>query len=619
MAAPPPRFRRELPSAVIEADGVRYVEVTDTASEKTFRFYEMEHVVAQAFDGRPLAEVAASLRASAGLELTAEQLGEFADKLHELGFLAVPALPPSDDRLTPVVAMSPGGLAAAHDGLTDPEAALRPSQDDWSTQPTRAGELPLDGLGALDGDGDSEGHRPSRYITVPRPVTDIPSAAVAPHPAPPPVGDPPVKSVVIDAVGGRPGGLDDLVEIAAVAVEVASAAVSPPGVTPAPPEVPASPAPDAAATLPVPPAAIMPVITTAAAPDATAKLPRPAAGDSGHRVAKQSSSAAGFALVGFALAAGMGFYAWRTVSTREPPSLPVRTLVPSPTSVYRWFEAEGVIKEAGSTSLTFPAAGKVVEVLPTGARFKAGDPVALLDAARRVQTELAHNRERLGYYQQLLETARTAGNRPEVRQAEIKIVDKQKLVDDTLAELTKVAVVATEDGEVVESLVAVGTMVKPGTPAAHVKGDRRRGELVLPKEELETARRLPFCRAEIDGKPSECSFAADGPEDRLLVDFAADATMPQLPGGKSFRLAKARHDAVFAVPVTALLPGPGGDRVYVATAAGRVEVRPVALVDRTATLAIVGQGLDVGDVIIVEFPAGIGPQVRVQIIEQSRQ
>src|SRR3954465_3083119 len=87
MAEERPRFRRDLVATPLEADGVSYVETTDPRTGTAFRFYAVEHAVAEAFDGRPLPEVITGARERSGLPLTVEQLREFAQRLTELGFL----------------------------------------------------------------------------------------------------------------------------------------------------------------------------------------------------------------------------------------------------------------------------------------------------------------------------------------------------------------------------------------------------------------------------------------------------------------------------------------------------------------------------------------------------
>src|SRR2546423_2454074 len=87
MAEERPRFRRDLVARPVEADGVEYVEATDPLTGAAFRFYAVEHAVAEVFDGRPLPEVVPGARERSGIELTVEQLAAFARRLAELGFI----------------------------------------------------------------------------------------------------------------------------------------------------------------------------------------------------------------------------------------------------------------------------------------------------------------------------------------------------------------------------------------------------------------------------------------------------------------------------------------------------------------------------------------------------
>ncbi len=99
MAFDGPRFRRDLVSTILQEDGVRCVDVRDPKRRTSFRLFDYEYSVALAFDGRPLAKVIPWVRVSTGLDLTAEQLTAFAERLAQLGFLA------SDEDRTPGVAL----------------------------------------------------------------------------------------------------------------------------------------------------------------------------------------------------------------------------------------------------------------------------------------------------------------------------------------------------------------------------------------------------------------------------------------------------------------------------------------------------------------------------------
>src|SRR3954468_6134989 len=135
MAEERPRFRSDLVATPLEADGVSYVETTDPRAGTSFRFYAVEHAIAEAFDGRPLPEVATWARES-GLDLTVEQLSAFASHLTELGFLE----PAADDSNGQAAHRDPDedGRTREMPPLDSALAATRPD-----SKPTPAGGVPV--------------------------------------------------------------------------------------------------------------------------------------------------------------------------------------------------------------------------------------------------------------------------------------------------------------------------------------------------------------------------------------------------------------------------------------------------------------------------------------------
>src|SRR5579863_6815316 len=88
MAKSTPRFRKELPAAATEAEGVPGVQVTDPETGTSFTFYEFEYDLAHQLDGRQdYDEVIAWAVANYQTALTSEGIDEFVAKLEELGFL----------------------------------------------------------------------------------------------------------------------------------------------------------------------------------------------------------------------------------------------------------------------------------------------------------------------------------------------------------------------------------------------------------------------------------------------------------------------------------------------------------------------------------------------------
>ncbi len=88
MAKLTPRFRKELPAAATETDGVPCVQVTDPETGTSFTFYEFEYDLAHQLDGKQdYDEVVAWAAANYQTGLSSEAIDEFAAKLGELGFL----------------------------------------------------------------------------------------------------------------------------------------------------------------------------------------------------------------------------------------------------------------------------------------------------------------------------------------------------------------------------------------------------------------------------------------------------------------------------------------------------------------------------------------------------
>ncbi len=305
-----------------------------------------------------------------------------------------------------------------------------------------------------------------------------------------------------------------------------------------------------------------------------------------------------YAVMGAVSATLVVVLGFRILGSAEPPPLEVKTLIPDPCSVYRWFDAPGTVRAAGTKALTFASAGRVAEIVPVGTKFAAGETLALLEAGRRVRSDLLRLRERLAH-------------------AEITIAEKHKLFDAAMAALAKVAVIAAAPGEVAAVLVKVGDPVDGGVPAVSVTDATVRGVLALSSAEATAAHRLGYCRAEVEGKPVDCTFAAEsGEAGQVALNFSAQAAAL---AGQTFRLARARYDAVFLVPASATSGSAGLVRVALARPDGKVELRPITVADRTAQEVVVSQGLDLGDAIILDPPPSLGAGTRVRVVQTQRQ
>jgi hypothetical protein len=312
----------------------------------------------------------------------------------------------------------------------------------------------------------------------------------------------------------------------------------------------------------------------------------------------------------------------------------VRVFSPKPAAVYRWFSGRGTVTDHEARTLAFETAGTLAELLPPGTAFGTGDILGRLRAAQPIESLLARQRARLAFYQQMRESMRRANNQPELRQAEIKLADKQRLIDDAMAGLGKVVVRATEPGEVVETLAKVGTPVAARAPLLRVKGRMLHGEFALDGDDIARAGKLAFCRVEVVGLGPHASnaeapaaagpTAADvGSPDAQAAPRFVDCTVEK-PGaaanklrvtlpdnlglvpGQPLRLARERFDAVFPVPAAAVGGGDGHRTLWIASAAGTAERREVLVAD-VADDALVSEGLRVGDEVILDAPADLQP------------
>jgi multidrug efflux pump subunit AcrA (membrane-fusion protein) len=301
--------------------------------------------------------------------------------------------------------------------------------------------------------------------------------------------------------------------------------------------------------------------------------------------------------------------AWRFLGATARP-LSVHTVVPAPASVHRWFDTYGTVRGIGAVELTATHGGRVVDVRPAGARFDAGAALVVFDGGRRVLAELRHVEERLAYYEKRREEMRAKHDRPEARQAEIKIAEKRRLIAAARAKLDEHAVVATTSGQVVAPLVSPGDDVAPGEAVLRIDGQQLQAVFDLSPEDAQRARALTFCRAELEGQGEvDCELANDGPEaGPVTVVLPSDA---QPHPGQRVRLARARFDGVFTVPASAVVQVGRSERIFVAAPTGRAEARAVAVADRGPHDAIVTQGLDVGDAVIVDAPRSLRPNAPV--------
>jgi len=692
-----PRFRSDLVATTTEADGVPCVDVSDPRTGTKFRFYDFEYQLALQLKGQPMSEVTAWASAAYGVELSAAGIGEFAGRLGELGFLESDA-PPAGAGATAAAPADALDSAEAEwmqgaktQQFVPDQAMLAPSPDRTPVAP----ELPLlEGAERTPaprapietGDGGTNGAA-TPATTAPAPAAPMVSVPVTRPREAPTVRLPPeernmpvARPTEAPTIPSLPSAMSSLGLAPKPAPGSAGTAPPAPGVTPPPPGV-TPPPPGSAAAGGSGPKWALELEGTLGAPGGAAEGPgllTPEA--SGGAPTAASNAPAGITerrqppgpeavvmsgftdvgknapapgkrpslillaalLVAGIVAAVVGYILY--TKQRKPPAPPpvgVRVLSPRPTTVYRWFAGRGVVVEEEPRTLGFDTAGRLAELLPAGAEFSAGETVGRLQQAAGVETLLAHHRSRLAFYLQMRDSMHAAGNRPEARQAEIRLAEKQRLVDETTATLARVTLRAAEPGEVVETLAKVGALVKPGAPIARVKGKLLHGAFELDADEVAAAAGLGFCRVEVIGLGPRASNAeahrpADTASDSGPVEAQAgprfiDCTRPGaagaklevgLPGdvglvpGQPLRLARRRYDAVFPIP-RASVSGEGARRsILIATREGTAARREVTVAD-VGDEALVSDGIAVGDQVIVDAPAWLADGARITLLASS--
>ena len=627
-----PRFRQDLTVSPTEADGVACVDVRDPRTGANFRLYDFEYQLALQLNGQPVAQVTDWASKTYGADLTTDGIQEFANRLRELGFLepeAAPAPAPASEDSSDGAADEWMSAQGAKTATFVPDAAML----DSGPEPTPVAPLNLAELDAAP--------RPAPVVfddaplpiapeaTAPGGVADeLPSDALVS--APVPVAPPAPAAVSRPAPAPRSSWAVDL-------DGALQSSDSPPAVKPParksdlePPALPlnaAAPPPGVSERRqpPRPESVVMSGFS-----DDARRAKRPAGG-SGRTVA--------VVVVVLLLAAASAVAYW-VMSHRQAPAAPqalhVRVMSPAPAAVYRWFSGRGQVTDYETTPVAFANPGRLAELLPAGTEVAAGDVVGKLQGASGLETLLAHDRSRVGFYKQVRDSMRTAGNTAELRLAEAHLAEKQKLVEMAVAGLAKYTVLASEPGEVVETLAKVGTPVVPGAPVARIKGRLLHGAFELDADERATLAKLDFCRIEVvglgpraandaprgetpttaaDSSPLEAQvgprvFDCRPPADIALAGQRNEDKKIEIPlpgdvglvSGQPLRLARRRYDAVFPVPASALVTDGGHKSVWIAGRDGTAELREVTVAD-VADDALVSEGLQIGDRVIVDPPA----------------
>lgn len=355
-------------------------------------------------------------------------------------------------------------------------------------------------------------------------------------------------------------------------------------------------------------------------------------------------------IVGVLLAAGVA--AAVAVALRpEKPATPVTTtaaapvhvIAPQPTTYYQWYTPSGTVVAGKDDELGFPVGGKVQDVMPPGTTFTAGEPVARLWGVAVRELNVNRVRARVAFFEQLRDSSRAAGNEPAARQAEANVAARARELTAAQASLAELEIRPKAAGQIGQVLVERGTLVKAGAPAIRIRAAGPRATFPLPPEAQAKARALGFCRLETvpgtgasDGGATEktaraidCNYpplppGAQPSDAALTVDVVG---APDLTAGTAVNLASARFDGVFPLPKTAVVrdeegaadPGTpsakAGAHVWVVTSAGdTAERRAVEVASTVDALVLVSRGLEAGDSVIVDPPAGLQAGAPINVV-----
>jgi len=296
----------------------------------------------------------------------------------------------------------------------------------------------------------------------------------------------------------------------------------------------------------------------------------------------------------------------------------VRAFVPAPATVYRWFDAQGIVVPGEDKSLSFTAAGKVRDTLAPGTSFSAGQVLASLQGVSNAEKDLNRLRARLAAYEQLLETAEAHGNQVQIRFNRGKIEEKKWLLARAEQAWRRLVIVAEAPGELGAVKVRPGDRVEAGTSVIEVRATGPHAEWPLTPAEATEARGLGFCRVEsvataaAPARASECLLPAQAsPGKPFVVDLPRQVNFTV---GQALRLARARYEGVFPLPRTALRETPLGTQVFVVSQPGSVlRARTVRVAETAGDDVLVAGGLVLGDTVVSRIEPQLADGVAVRV------
>jgi hypothetical protein len=364
-----------------------------------------------------------------------------------------------------------------------------------------------------------------------------------------------------------------------------------------------------------------------------------------------------FMLVG--AGAGGGYYYWMLKHPKLPEALRIRVVAPKPTAVYRWFATVGTVVDLDARTMSFDSAGKIVELMPAGTKFAAGDTLGKLAGAGPLEAELAKNKSKLAVFEQMRDSMKASGKKGDLRDAEDKVAARKKMVDEVQAGLAKLILRATEAGAIAETSQKVGATVAAKMPVLKWRGRSLHGDFTMDQEDFAKASKLEFCRVEVSGLGTpgttpgaqppgagapatppagsapgaspdggaagelhyvDCMLPPPAPPPvngvpsllrKFIVTLPTDAG---LVTGQQLHLARKRYDGVFPLPVSAVETVSATEgKIWVAAPNLTAEQRNISIAESRDEV-LVAAGINVGDEVIVEPPRDLAPGTLVEPI-----
>jgi multidrug efflux pump subunit AcrA (membrane-fusion protein) len=579
MAKLTPRFRKELPAAATETDGVPGVVVTDPASGTTFTFYEFEYDLAHQLDGKQdYDEIVAWAAANYQTGLSTEAIDAFVAKLAELGFLDPAGAAPDEDATGESAEMewnSPQGVTTGQ--FTGPTVV--PGDLPVPVEVGDATELSGAALTELEPSGPAAASGATATSSgVPRAIGPTASGAVSPF--------------------ASSGGIS----------RAFHERRQPPG----PGDVVMTPFEDVSRRFRAPPP-------------------------------ERQRSSAGLVvtlLVSIAAGGGGAYYYWALKHPKLPEAVRLRVVAPQPTAVYRWFAAPGSVVDLDARTMSFETAGKIAELMPAGTKFAVGDTLGKLQGAADLEADLAKHKSKLAVFEQLRDSMRSSGKRGSLRDVEDKIAARKKMLDEVQAGLAKLVLRAIEAGSIVDTSAKVGAVVAAKAPVLKWRGRSLHGDFTMDQEDFAKASKLEFCRVEVVGLGASGSVPGAAAPHAATASGAADAgaaaangepryvdcmlpppapppvngvpnllrkfivTLPTDAGlvtGQQLHLARKRYDAVFPLPLSAVQTINETEAKIWVAANGTVEQRNITVAESRDEV-LVAAGVSVGDQVVIEPP-----------------